>query len=150
MPTEIVVHVAGSVVHPGVVHLPIGARVVDAVAAAGGALPEADGNAINLAAALRDGARVYVPRVGEQVPPIAEPAAEPAGEPSSSSLAGPIDLNTATAAQLDALPGVGPSTAAAIIAYRDQHGPFQAVDELGGVRGIGPAKLDALRGQVTV
>ena len=64
--------------------------------------------------------------------------------------AGPIDVNTATAAQLDSLPGVGPSTAAAIIAYRDQHGPFQTVDEIGEVRGIGPAKLDAIRGLVTV
>lgn len=144
---DLVVHVAGSVVHPGVVRVAAGSRVVDAVAAAGGALPEADGDAINLAASLHDGARVYVPRVGEQVPIVAEPSgAIVVAAPT----AGPVDLNAASVEQLDALPGVGPSTAAAIVAYRDQHGPFQSVDELTEVRGIGPAKLETLRSRVTV
>jgi competence protein ComEA len=130
-----------------VYHLPGGARVVDAVTAAGGLGADADGNAINLAAVLRDGERVYVPRVGEEVLVVAgaEPASTGTAPPT-----GPIDVNIATAADLDALPGVGPSTAAAIVAYRDQHGPFQTVDEIGEVRGIGPAKLEAIRGMVTV
>jgi competence protein ComEA len=143
----VVVHVAGAVADPGVYHLPGGARVVDAVTAAGGLGADADGNAINLAAVLRDGERVYVPRVGEEVLVVAgaEPASTGTAPPT-----GPIDVNIATAADLDALPGVGPSTAAAIVAYRDQHGPFQTVDEIGEVRGIGPAKLEAIRGMVTV
>ncbi|MEY4174789.1 MAG: hypothetical protein RI900_1954, partial [Actinomycetota bacterium] len=97
-------------------------------------------DAINLAARLLDGQRVYVPRVGEAVPPGAGPEAP----------SGPLDLNSATEEQLDDLPGVGPATAAAIVAHRDSNGPFGSVDDLGEVRGIGPAKLDALRGLVTV
>lgn len=144
--TDVVVHVAGAVVSPGVYHLPASARVVDAIAAAGGAGPEADTNGVNLAAPLRDGARIYVPAHGEPVPVVvAGDAAAPAGTGPPA----PVDLNTATAEQLDDLPGVGPSTAAAIIAYRDAHGPFATAEDLGEVRGIGPAKLDALRGLVT-
>ncbi len=150
-PTDLVVHVAGAVTRPGVVHVPAGARVIDAVVAAGGALPEADGNVINLAAVLRDGARVYVPRVGEPLPAVVgTPTGAVGGSAGTAVPAGPLDLNTATAMQLDALAGVGPSTAAAIVAFREQHGPFQSVDELTEVRGIGPAKLEALRTEVTV
>jgi competence protein ComEA len=126
--------------------LALPARVTDAVAAAGGAGAQADLNVVNLAAALHDGERVYVPKVGEVIPAVV------AGEQSTGSTdpAGPVNVNSATADQLDVLPGVGPTTAAAIIAHREQHGPFQSVEQLGDVRGIGPAKLDALRGLVTV
>jgi competence protein ComEA len=146
VPTEVVVHVAGAVVSPGVVHLPAGTRVVDALAAAGGAAPDADLDALNLAAVLVDGSRIYVPRPGEVVPSAASPAGA-AGVPVPP---GPLDLNRATIEQLDELPGVGPATAAAIVAHRDANGPFGSVDDLADVRGIGPAKLDALRALVTV
>ena len=136
----VVVHVAGAVQTSGVYRLPPGSRVVDAIGAAGGAAANAEVDAINLAAPLIDGQRVYVPRVGEAVPAVG----------GSDVPAGPLDLNTATEEQLDDLPGVGPATAAAIIAHREANGPFGSVDDLGEVRGIGPAKLDALRALVTV
>ena len=142
----IVVHVAGSVRSPGVYEVGVDARVVDAVEAAGGLTADAAGDAINLAARLVDGQRVYVPRVGETPPP--EPTS--GGAPAESVPVGPIDLNSATAAQLETLPGIGPTTAAAIIAYRDLHGPFASVDDLTEVSGIGDSKLAAIRGLVTV
>jgi competence protein ComEA len=142
VPVTVVVHVAGAVVRPGVLRLPDGARVVDAVAAAGGATVEADTDRINLAAALVDGAWIHVPRVGEQVasPPQGSTPASPAEGGATS----PIDLNTATPEQLDSLPGVGPATAAAIVDHRTRNGPFASVDALGDVAGIGPAKLAQL------
>jgi competence protein ComEA len=150
--TEVVVHVAGAVVSPGVRRLPPGSRVIDALDAAGGALPDADLPRINLAAPLVDGQQVYVPKPGEQ-PPLAA-AAVPGGAgtagPGGSVPGALVDLNTATAEQLDTLPGVGPSTAAAIIAHRDQNGPFTSVDQLLDVRGIGEAKLELLRDLVSV
>jgi competence protein ComEA len=155
--TEVVVHVAGAVVSPGVRRLPPGSRVIDALDAAGGALPDADLPRINLAAPLVDGQQVYVPKPGEQ-PPVAAGVGAPGGSAAGGAAAGPggsaagalVDLNTATAEQLDTLPGVGPSTAAAIIAHRDQNGPFTSVDQLLDVRGIGEAKLEQLRGLVSV
>lgn len=140
----VVVHVAGAVVNPGVYTLRVGARVVDALAAAGGAAADAQPDAVNLAAPLVDGVRVYVPRQGEPVPATAV-----VGPVSSGAPAGPIDLNGATVDLLDTLPGVGPATAAAIVAYRTDHGPFASVDDLAKVRGIGPAKLEAIRSMVT-
>lgn len=138
----VVVHVAGAVVQPGVRRLPPGARVVDAVEASGGLAADADPDRINLAAELVDGAQVYVPRVGEPVPvETSDPGA---------SEGGPVDLNTADAALLETLPGVGPATAAAILDHRERHGPFTSVDGLLDVRGIGEAKLAALRDLVRV
>lgn len=144
----LVVHVAGAVQSPGVYRLSSGARVIDAVQAAGGVAVDSNSDAINLAAALTDGERVYVPRVGEVAPVVA--SGSTTGSGASTAPSGPVNLNTATADDLDSLPGVGPATAAAILAYRDEHGPFAAVDDLGEVRGIGTVKLDALRGLVTV
>ena len=146
--TEMVVHVAGAVQAPGVYRLAPGARVIDAVQAAGGLAADSNSDAVNLAAPLTDGARVYVPRLGEVAPVVMAPS--PGSGTGTSSPAGPVNLNTATADDLEALPGVGPATAATILAHRDQHGPFASVDDLADVRGIGPAKLDALRGLVTV
>lgn len=141
-PTVVVVHAAGAVVHPGVYRVQAGARVVDVIDAAGGPAPDADVNRLNLAALVADGSQVYVPRVGEAAPaPVGGAATAPSG---------PLDLNTATLEQLDALPGVGPATAKAIITERERRGGFRAVDDLLDVRGIGPAKLDALRDLVTV
>jgi competence protein ComEA len=148
----VVVHVVGAVVAPGVQRLPVGARVVDAVEAAGGSTPDADLGRINLAAALADGQQVYVLRMGEAAPPLPV-SGGPGGADGGAGAAGAgglIDVNTASAAQLDELPGVGPTTAEAIVAHRDEHGPFLAVDDLLDVRGIGEAKLEQLRDLVTV
>lgn len=153
----IVVDVVGAVARAGVVRLPAGARVADAINAAGGASARADLTRLNLAAALADGGRVAVPLVGAPAPEV-DPAAvsgssafggDGAGD-GTPTAAAPVNLNTANAAQLDALPGVGPSTAAAIISDREEHGPFRSVNDLGRVRGIGDAKLDQLRKLVTV
>ena len=144
-PAAVVVHVAGAVVAPGVYSLAEGSRVIDAVHAAGGFAADANPDGVNLAAVVVDSQRVYVPRVDEVV--AVDGAGGAAGGVAQSF---PLNLNTATAAQLDELPGVGPATAAAIIAHRQQHGPFASVDQLGDVRGIGPAKLQAIRGLVTV
>jgi competence protein ComEA len=150
-PPAVVAHAAGAVQAPGVYRLEPGARAGDLVAAAGGAAPDADLQQLNLAAPVADGERVYVPRVGEVVPPpVAGPtgAAGPgAGEVSGE---GPVDLNTATAEQLEELPGVGPAIAAAILDERERRGRFATVDDLLDVRGIGEARLEQLRDLVTV
>jgi competence protein ComEA len=138
----VVVDVVGAVKHPGIVRMDSGTRVVDAIAAAGGARHDADVQQLNLAARLVDGERIAVPRHGEVVASPSEASA-----PDSSA---PVDLNTATAEQLDALPGVGPTTADAIVRDRETHGAFRSVDDLARVRGIGPAKLAQLRDLVTV
>lgn len=143
LPATIVVHVAGAVVAPGIHEVAGGARVVDAVAAAGGVAPGGDPDGLNLAASLADGQRIYVPLVGE-----VDPAAVPSG--AAPPPAGPVDLNTATAGDLEQLPGVGPSTADAIVDDRTRNGPFASVDDLDRVTGIGPAKLAALRDLVKV
>lgn len=152
--SALVVHAAGAVQQPGVHRVPNGARVTDVLAAAGGPTPDADVDRLNLAAVVSDGQRLYVPRVGEVAPPA---AVAPDGSGAASSSAGPggglpvpIDLNQATEAELDELPGVGPSTAAAIVAHRVASGPFRRVDDLLDVRGIGPAKLEAMRDLVRV
>ena len=142
----VVVHVAGAVAEPGVYELPSGSRVLVAIDAAGGPLPKAEPSALNLAAPLVDGERIYVPRVGEIVPVAVDDPSSGAGVQPS----GPVDVNHATVDQLDELPGIGPATAAAIVDHREQNGPFATVDDLEAVRGIGPAKLEAIRDLVSV
>jgi competence protein ComEA len=113
--------------------------------AAGGGRADAALDQINLAQPLTDGVRIVVPVVGQIPPPVT------GGDGTGSAAPGQlIDLNTATPEDLDALPGVGPATAKAIVDHRTQNGPFRSVDDLLDVRGIGPAKLDAIRGLVTV
>jgi competence protein ComEA len=141
----VIVHVAGAVASPGLYRLGGAPRVADAVDAAGGVAPDADVDALNLAAPVADGQRIYVPRQGEAG---ADPSAGDTGVVAADSQ--PVDLNSATSEQLDALPGIGPSTAEAIISYRREHGRFRSVDELLEVRGIGQAKLDELRAKVRV
>jgi competence protein ComEA len=152
----VTVHVAGAVAVPGVVTLPAGSRVVDAVAAARGMTAQADPDRVNLAAPITDGARIFVPLVGQpdvatmpSGPDLGGPAAAAtdAGAPSPTN---PIDLNAATAEQLETLPGVGPATAAAIVSHREAHGRFKRPEDLLDVRGIGEAKFEALRTLVTV
>jgi competence protein ComEA len=150
----IVVHVAGHVLAPGVYTLPPGARVVDAVTMAGGPTSTAQADAINLAQLLRDGDRIYVPGADDSsgVPPgvTSSQSGAAAGPAGTDAPLGPVDLNSATVEQLDALPGVGPATAAAIVAHRQANGPFASVDDLDQVHGIGPTKLEAMRSLVTV
>jgi competence protein ComEA len=151
-PAAVVAHAAGAVQAPGVYRLEPGARAADLVAAAGGAGADADLQRLNLAAPVADGERVYVPRVGEVAPaPVAGPsggATGGAGE--GQGVGGPVDLNTATAEELEALPGVGPAIAAAILDERERRGRFATVDDLLDVRGIGEARLEQLRDLVTV
>jgi competence protein ComEA len=149
---QVTVHAAGAVRHPGLYVLAEGARVADVVSAAGGPLPDADLERVNLAAPVADGARVYVPAVGQEAPPPVV-TGDVGGAPVGDAGVDPgrlIDLNRATAAQLEALPGIGPATAAAIIEHRERNGPFVRVDDLLAVRGIGEAKLAALRDRVHV
>ncbi len=142
---EVVVHVVGQVRRPGVRHLPAGSRVADAVAAAGGATSKADLGAVNLARVLVDGEQVRVPARGEAVAPTGAGGA--AGGPPGG---GRVPLNTADAAALDTLPGVGPVLAARIVEWRTSHGRFTSVDELAEVSGIGEKLLAQLRPLVTV
>lgn len=155
--TEIVVHVAGAVKKPGIVRIPRGSRVDDAVRAAGGFSSQADPDSVNLAQPLEDGVQVYVPRKGEAVQVEGRVGSLSAGRASERATtgrqelpSGKINVNTATAEQLESLPGVGPATARAIIEYRKQNGSFSSVDELLDVRGIGPKKLEQIRPYVTV
>jgi competence protein ComEA len=139
-PPRIVIDVAGAVRRPGLYRLPQGSRIADAVVRAGGATGKAALDGVNLAAPLADGEQVIVPL---RVAGLGASAA-PAG-PAGAALSGPVSLSTATAEQLDALPGVGPVTAQKILDYRAKHGAFHSVDELDAISGIGPAKLDQLR-----
>jgi competence protein ComEA len=141
----VVVDVAGAVRHPGVYRMRAGARVDDAVQRAGGARRGADLSQINLAAKLEDGRQVLVPRRAPAAGP--GPGATAAGTPAPGV---PLNLNTATLEQLDALAGVGPATAQKILDYREQHGGFGSVEELGEVPGIGDVRLAALREAVRV
>lgn len=136
----VVVHVVGAVRRPGVVTLPAGARVADAVRAAGGLRKGGRLGATNLARPLVDGERVEIGGAADGAAGAGEAAA--GGQPGTSA---PLDLNSATAAQLDLLPGVGPVTAAKILAWRTEHGRFSTVDELAEVPGIGPKTLEQLR-----
>lgn len=166
-PLTVKVHVAGAVVRPGVYELSSAARVVDAVKAAGGASSRADLERINLAQTLVDTEQVFIPsRVSSSPKVTTSPRLKPARTtvaPSSGAAANApnasmptgttstrININSATSDQLDALPGVGPATAKAIISHRTRKGPFSKVEDLLNVPGIGPAKVAALRDFVTV
>ncbi|MGP4055736.1 ComEA family DNA-binding protein [Mycobacterium sp. 4D054] len=155
----VVVSVVGLVHTPGLVTLKPGARIADAVDAAGGALDGADVLGLNMARRVADGEQIVVgiaaapgqpAEMGSSI--VSEPSSPgtPSARESVSATTGVVDLNTATAEQLDTLPGIGPVTAAAIIAWRDANGRFDSVDQLGDVDGIGPARLDKLRTLVRV
>ncbi|MDQ3571279.1 MAG: ComEA family DNA-binding protein [Actinomycetota bacterium] len=135
---DLVVHVAGAVSRPGVYSLPFGSRVADAIERAGGASRDAEADAINLAAPLADGQQVQVP------------AKAPAGSAgiTGGTTDGPISLGSATAEDLDTIEGIGPVTAAAILAFRDERGGVASIDDLDQVSGIGPATMEALRARL--
>lgn len=150
----VIVHVAGEVTAPGIVTVPAGARVSDAVTAAGGPTGDADLSRVNLARRVTDGEQILVPSPDDPDPATAEPAPGAAPDAGGTSETAPanglIDLNTATAEQLDELPGVGPAIAQRIIDHRESAGPFTAVDDLLEVSGIGPATLEKIAPQATV
>jgi competence protein ComEA len=152
----IVIDVVGAVRAPGVVSLSASARVIDAIRAAGGATARADLARLNLAAKLADGTRIAVPVIGQPPPPL-EPAAvsgsNAAGGGDPNTAAGsdsPINVNTATAQELEVLPGIGPTLAAAIVQERDRNGAFRSIDDLNRVPGIGPGRLAQLHDLVSV
>jgi competence protein ComEA len=136
------IDVVGAVRRPGLYRLPRGSRIADAVARAGGATHKAQLELVNVAAPLADGEQVVVPRRGSAA------ASAPSSSTAGVQAAGPVHLSTATAEELDSLPGVGPVTAQKIIDYRQQHGGFSSVDELDAVPGIGPARMEQLKGLV--
>ncbi len=147
----LIVDVAGAVPRPGVYEFAAGARVKDAVQAAGGMLAEADKSSINLAAPLQDGQRLEIPYISgmEPTPPPASfkfGGSNGSGNPSGQL----IDINTATAQELEALPGIGPTLAQAIVDYRNEFGPFFAIEDIMFVDGIGPDTFEAIKDLITV
>ena len=140
--SRLVVYVVGAVRRPGLYRLPQGSRIADAVTRAGGVTRRADPAALNLAAPVADGEQVLVPARLPRAVAVAQ------GVPVPGAPTGPIQLSSATAEQLDSLPGIGPVTAQNILDYRSEHGAFRSVDELDEVPGIGPARVEQLRGLV--
>jgi competence protein ComEA len=149
------VHVNGAVNNPGVYALPVGGRVQDALAAAGGLLPEADAGAINLAAFLEDGQQIWVPTgldepdLGQKGGTVPEMPDEDPPE-STSDPRYPININTATQSELESLPGIGSVIAQRIIEYRLEFGPFKKIEEIKAVNGIGDAKFDQVKDYITI
>lgn len=135
-PEEIVVYVSGAVKSPGIQRLPAGSRVADALERAGGPLPEADLEGLNLAQKLTDGQRIHVPRRGQLSP--------------GSTKSDRVNINTAPASELEKLPGIGPTLASRIVEYREENGPFRRLEDLKKVRGIGESKLRELRDRVEI
>ncbi len=151
-PATIAVHVAGAVTHPGVVDLHAGARVIDAIEAVGGALADGDLDRLNLAARVTDGQRVYVAKAGQADPGVIGDTGG-AGGTGAGGTAAPgakVNLNTASQAQLEELPGIGPTYAQSIIAERQRRGGFTSVNDLRSVRGIGDKRFAELAPLVTV
>jgi competence protein ComEA len=145
---RVTVHVAGAVAKPGVYDLDANARVIDAVEAAGGGAADADLDRLNLAAKIADGQRVHVQRVGEAAAPApATPGGAGDGSADPSAL---VNINSATPAELETLPGIGPTLAEAIIAERERRGGFRSVNELRDVRGIGEKRFADLKDKVTI
>jgi competence protein ComEA len=147
VPTDkpIVVHITGAVPRPGVYALPQGARVQDGISAAGGFLAEADKSNINLAQLLDDGEKLDVPFIEGGSPVLATPL--PQVVATTTEL---ININTASAAELDSLPGIGPTTAQKIIDYRTQNGPFVSTEDIINVSGIGPGTYERIKDLITV
>ncbi|SNR58885.1 comEA protein [Haloechinothrix alba] len=144
---DLVISVVGEVAEPGLVTVPAGSRVADAVEAAGGEDPGADLMEINLARPLTDGEQIYV---GVPAPPGMGPEPSDPGGRTPGEESGPVHLNGASTAELETLPGVGEVTAGRIVEWRERHGEFTAVEQLREVQGIGESRLDSLRDKVTV
>ena len=147
--TTILVHVAGAVRRPGLYEITAGARIADAIDLARGPTPNADLDALNLAEPIVDGQKIEVPRKGQSVD-VSAPATVPPGSSATPLPGGVVNLNTADQAALETIPGIGPVTAQAIIAYRTEIGSFESIDQLLEVSGIGPATLESMRPYVTL
>lgn len=152
-PAYIVVYVSGSVRNPDTYQMPVGARVKDAVVAAGGMTDQADASRVNLAEYLYDTQHIHIPARGEAVMPSTgvggtRSAAPSAGEGDNRSRR--LNINLATQSQLEQLEGIGSTLAARIIAYREAHGPFASIEELQYVQGISPALVEKIRSSITV
>ncbi len=149
VPTEkpIVVYITGAVPRPGVYALAQGSRVQDAISAAGGFLSDADKTGINLARALEDGEQLDVAYTSGSSPVIGTPPPAATEAPASTEL---ININTASQADLQTLPGIGPTTAQKIIAYREANGPFASIDDIVNVSGIGPVTFNRIKDLITV
>ncbi|HUF39810.1 MAG TPA: ComEA family DNA-binding protein [Anaerolineales bacterium] len=145
-PAPLIVHVIGAVAAPGVYELPAGARVRDALEIAGGLLPEAGSDGLNQAAIVADGDQIVVPGVQAAEAPGPGTSAEPAASPPG----GLVDINNATLAQLESLPGIGPAIAQRIIDYREDNGPFAKISDIVNVSGIGPATYEQIKDRITV
>ncbi|MGE5654649.1 MAG: helix-hairpin-helix domain-containing protein [Bacillota bacterium] len=139
---QVIVHISGAVRQPGLYSVPLGARLNDAVQIAGGALAEADLDAVNLAAPLVDGQKYLIPVKGQQATALSSGSTSPSS--------GKININTAEAKTLEQLPGVGEVRAKAIIEYRQKNGPFRSIEDLKKITGIGDKTFEQLRDQVTV
>lgn len=148
--SEIVVDVKGAVTVPGVYTLESGSRINDAIEAAGGLLEDADPNQINFAQLLHDEMLIYAPKEGEEV--SEQPATSPvqSGQGQSASQTALVNINTASEEELTALSGIGPAKAAAIVLYRDESGPFQTIEDLKNVSGIGEKSFENLQAEITV
>lgn len=147
----LLVDVRGAVAKPGVYTLPVGSRVLDALASAGEPLPDGDTRRLNLARKLNDGEQIYVPTVGEATltPAVAPARSERQPTPTKTPF-GKINLNTAMVDELDRLPGIGPAIGQRIVDYRTQNGPFTGIEDLKKVRGIGDVIFAGVRDLVTV
>lgn len=150
-PAPLLIHISGAVQNPGVYQLPQGSRLNDAVEAAGGLKSDADLDAINLAARLRDGEKIHVRALGEvdqDLPGMTRSL--PANENGASNPVSLVNINTASLEELQTLPNIGESRALAIIAYRESHSGFKSIEEIQEVRGIGPAIFDQLKDLISV
>jgi len=144
-PGEIGVYIVGAVLSPGVYFLPQGSRVAEALEAAGGPTEEADLARVNLAKRVYDEEQIYVPRLGEENPPLPLSVGSSGGQ-----ARGKININTATAAELETLPGIGPVLGQRIIDYREANGPFAAIEDIKSVRGIGEVTFEEIRESIFV
>lgn len=147
-PLPILVHISGAVAQPGVYSLSAGSRMQDAVQAAGGLLPQADPDGVNLAAFLQDGAQVVIPTIAPT--PLPNSQATPGSGSRSPDVQVLININTATQAELESLPEIGPSIAKEIIAYRQKNGLFKKIEDIMKVKGIGEKIFEAIKLLITV
>ena len=145
----IVVYVAGAVANPGLYSLSVGSRINDAVQAAGGFTPKASADGVNLAAPLEDGERVIIPALGEAQVPQQQSELHPL-EPTNQVVLMIVNINTASQAELESLPEIGPKTAQAIIAYRTANGPFKSIQAIQEVDGIGPTIFERIKDWITI